>query len=241
MLHDTHCHFDAYDDPSAELAAVSKAGIRATWVTMSPASFAAAQRVAAGMNGIDIAAGLHPLEAAAREDELPTLLEQIAETRWVGEVGLDFVTEDEENREAQRRVFRAVLERCDQLGGRVITIHSRRSAGQVLDLLGDGHPGAVLHWFSGDETALERALAQRRWYSVNTAMVRSSTRRTMVAQMPADRVLLESDGPYIEIDGRPARPRDGELVVQHLASLWGRSREDVRGQLSENYAELTGG
>ena len=72
------------------------------------------------------AIGLHPELVVSHAHELPDLLRMIDQTRYVGEVGLDYVTPDVTLRRKQRRVFEAILKRSAELGDRVLTVHSRR-------------------------------------------------------------------------------------------------------------------
>ncbi len=133
-----------------------------------------------------------------------------------------------------------VLDACARAGGRIMSIHSRRAATAVLDLL-EGHTGAgipVLHWFSGNRRDLERAISLGCWFSVGPAMLRSGRGRELAELMPRDRILTESDGPFAQIDGAALMPwqvRDALLV---LADLWRTSAADVENAIQDNLKAL---
>lgn len=250
MWIDTHCHIDAYTDPNPEgvLRACIANGMGVVWVMTLPEVFEASQalmsRVLPEASGCFVGAGLHPFHAHTHGGQLDTLKSQIEQTLWVGEVGLDGEDTSPEVQASQRKVFGVVLETCAGLGEseRVLSIHSRRAAGPVLDMLDGGFARAVLHWFSGDATALERAVSERRWFSVNPAMVNSRSGRVILKALPRDRVLLESDGPYMQVAGKPVLPWElCDIVVPALASLWEVSQDQVAAQIQANQVALLSG
>lgn len=180
------------------------------------------------------ALGLHP--ERAREHELALLDTLLDETRYVGEIGLDYVTDDVDDREAQHRVFVTFLDRCASRGNKVLTVHSRRAADDVVAMVGRSFPGAViLHWFSGSLRALKSAVAQGCYFSVNTAMVVSTSGMRLIREMPQERILTETDGPFIMVSGRPARPADIETVVSGLASLWSLDPDEASATILGNF------
>jgi TatD DNase family protein len=185
------------------------------------------------------AVGLHPELAAQRRHELPKLLELIERTTFVGEVGLDYVTTDASDRAIQRKVFEAVLSRCAELEGKVISVHSRKATSDVVAMAGQASPSAViLHWFSGPLGLLERALDTGCYFSVNPAMVRSASGQEIVKRIPKSRILTETDGPFVKIKGKAARPRDLAIVISYLAQLWQLADQDVMQLISLNFSNV---
>ena len=123
----------------------------------------------------------------------------------------------------------------------MISLHSRRAAGAVLDAL-EKEPNAgvpILHWFSGSKRDLERAIRLGCWFSVGPAMLRSEAGRGLAAAMPRDRVLTETDAPFAQIDGRPLMPWDVVLTYPVLAEIWQCSEGDVSRQILSNLRRLT--
>lgn len=241
-LVDTHCHLDLYPDHASVLAESERAGIYTIAVTNTPSVFRHSASLTRDARFVRTALGLHPEFARAREHELALLDTLIEETRYVGEIGLDYVTDDTEDREAQRRVFTAFLDRSAARGNKVLTIHSRRAADDVVAMVGESFPGTViLHWFSGPPRVFRRAIAQGCYFSVNTAMLASASGARLIQEMPRERVLTETDGPFISISGRPARPVDIEKVILNLASLWNLDLEEAAGNIWRNFAKTLGG
>ena len=117
-----------------------------------------------------------------------------------------------------------------------MTIHSRAAASLVLDHL-EAHPGAglpVLHWFSGTEDELERAIAMGCWFSVGPAMLRGTKGKSLASLIPLERILTESDGPLARRGGKPLMPWDVNEAEVVLGRLFDISESDVHRQLCRN-------
>jgi TatD DNase family protein len=239
MLLDAHCHLDLYPDFARVLSEIESKRVATIAVTNAPSVFRKCVELMANSRFVRVAAGLHPQLVAERSSELPLLLELIRETTYVGEVGLDFTNADTVNRAAQRRVFEQVLATCAASGHRVLSVHSRRAAADVVEMVGDHFRGSViLHWFSGTATVLAKAIASGLFFSVNPAMILSEQGRKLIAKMPRDRILTESDGPFVAIGGRPAEPPDVSLVVRYLADVWSLDEREVRTQITATFQAL---
>ncbi len=236
MLLDTHCHIDLYPDYAQLIEEVEAQSIHTIAVTTTPSVFKHLQSLVSSRRFIHPAIGLHPELALQRQRELSLWLELLPETHYVGEVGLDFVTQDVENRRIQRRVFEQVVKSCAESGDKILTIHSRRAATEVVDIIGPNFPGqAILHWYSGSLKVLERGLKNGLFFSVNPAMLASDNGLKIVRAIPPDRLLTETDGPFVQLGGKSARPQSVAMVVRHLALLWERDENDVVTQIESNF------
>jgi TatD DNase family protein len=240
-LVDTHCHLDLYPDPPALLSRIEETGIHTVAVTNAPSVFAHTLRLVAKSRFVRAAVGLHPELVNTHGQERPLLWHHLEDTRFVGEVGLDYVTTDEGERALQRKVFREVLDRCAEAADKVLTVHSRRSASDVIDMVGAGFPGAViLHWFSGTLKEAARATTNRCYFSVNPAMVKSRSGQALIQQLNPDFVLTETDGPFVVLGKEPARPHDVSIVIRHLAGVWGCEEETAQERVFANFQRLIG-
>jgi TatD DNase family protein len=238
---DLHAHLDLYPDPAATTKECIKRNIFVLSVTTTPSAWLGTAALAKDATRIRTAVGLHPQIAQERQGELALFEELLPQSRYVGEIGLDGGPELKNTWNVQRRVFDEILRMCSAAGGRIMTIHSRRAAGPVLDSLSsmDDAGVAVLHWFSGSRRELQRAIDQGCWFSVGPAMLIGEKGRAMTAIMPPDRVLTESDGPFAQIDGRPLNPWDAATAEGTLASIWSVNEEEVKQQLAANLRRLT--
>lgn len=239
VLADTHCHLDLYPDYAEVLNESDRLGIEIIAVTNTPSVFRACVALTRSSPHAHPAVGLHPQLAFQRHRELRLLPDLLKETRFVGEIGLDFVTQDPADRQTQRRVFATILEQCARYGDKVLTIHSRRAAAEVIDMIGPSYPGTIiLHWFSGPLRELQTAIRFGCFFSVNPAMLTSQAARRLIAAIPHDRILVETDGPFVTVGGRAARPAHVQDVVAGLAALWGIDTTAVVTRLGENYRRI---
>lgn len=237
---DFHSHLDLYPDPHATARECAARGMYVLSVTTTPSAWVGTHALAEGMPRVRTALGLHPQIAHERKHELPIFERHMGATRYVGEIGLDGSPELKRHWGDQVQVFDTILALCVAAGGKILSVHSRRAASPVLDHL-EKYPAAgipVLHWFSGTQRELSRAVDLGCWFSVGPAMLAGERGRLLTSRMPRERVLTETDGPFAQVDGRPASPWDVERAVDQLAMVWRTSREETSGQLLENFQRI---
>ncbi|PRZ52297.1 TatD DNase family protein [Paraburkholderia fungorum] len=237
---DFHCHLDLYPNAREVYKEASRRNDFTWLVTTSPKAFTASSRVLGVSPNVLITPGLHPEIAHERASELDLLLEQLATVRAVGEIGLDGSPRYKQHYEIQRRIFSAVVERCADLGGRTLSIHSRRAVKDVLAELArrPGYGTAVLHWFSGTQSELKAAANQGCWFSIGPAMFDSANGRSLAASMPRNRVVPESDGPFAKLAGETIMPWSANDTASRLSVLWGLPFEDTAEALISNGKQL---
>lgn len=239
---DFHCHLDLYRDHAALIVECDREAVATLTVTTTPKAWPRNRDMAASSRHVRAALGLHPQLVAEREGELPLFHRHLAETRYVGEVGLDAGPRFYKSFEAQERVFESVLRACAEQGGKIITIHSVRAVAKVLGHLerhlppGRGRP--VLHWFTGTAAEARRAANIGCYFSINIEMIRSPKHRALVVALPMDRLLTETDGPFVEVEGRPTRPRDVIHAVAELADVRNVSPDEMATRIVSNLAAL---
>jgi TatD DNase family protein len=239
-LLDTHCHLDQYASPLAVLGDARQADVEIIAVTDNPDAYRRLRtRLGARAGDVTVALGLHPAsQAAAAPGQLTRFLRMLPDTDWVGEVGLDYrpgVTAAERRR--QRTAFETILDH-DQIRSKILTVHSRGAADETVDLLSEVSCRAILHWFTGNQAVAERAAAKGLWFSVNPAMTRNSRGRQLIARLPAERVLCETDGPYCHLSGRPATPADLPVLARTIGEIWGTDLRETTQRLASNSSQL---
>ena len=238
-LFDTHIHLDLYPDPAALVRQADQVQTYVVAVTNTPSVFEATQRLTEASKFVRPAIGLHPELAVERQLELPLFERLLSRTRYVGEVGLDFVTSDTLERTIQQAVFRRILDLCQASGDKILTIHSCRAEKEVVQAIGPSFAGrAILHWFSGPLNVARQAINNGLYFSINPAMVRSKKFSELLAVVPRERILLETDGPFVQLGTRPAQPADTIVVVQALAARWHLTNEQVGQLLFDNFRQV---
>ena len=210
VLADMHCHLDFSSDMAALARLAQAHGVAAFSNTVTPEGYLAARDALTGFPNVRTGVGLHPWWVAdgrcgAEQVELACRL--IQETRFVGEVGLDFAPRREGTFETQLDAFERIVDACCAQNGKVISIHAVRSATAVLDVLERHHAtrsnACILHWFSGSSQELARARELGCHFSVNPNMLATKRGRAYAQQIPPERLLLETD-----------LPEEGETTAQ---------------------------
>ncbi len=142
----------------------------------------------------------------------------------------------------QKRVFRTVLERCAESGDKVLTVHSIRSASAVLDMieahLPRGRGKVVMHWFTGGRAEALRAAALGCYFSINAEMALGERGRALIAELPIERLLTETDGPFTQTQGRPTRPSDVYLALEAIGRIRKMSVEVLGDSVRNNLKAL---
>jgi TatD DNase family protein len=192
---------------------------------------------------VRVALGLHPQLVTERAAEVPLFERFLSETRYVGEVGLDAGPRYFKSFTDQERVFSRILAACAEHGDQILTLHSVRAVRKVLDdlesrLLRD-HGRAVLHWFTGTPAGARRAVELGCYFSINSGMMNSPRHRALVAKLPLDRLLTETDGPFVSINDRVVRPLDVARTLAMLADTLALSAVEAEHLVLRNLAALT--
>lgn len=246
MLFDTHCHlhharFDA--DRDEALTRAREAGVtRLLLVSTSVEDARVALDLAERHEGMFVAVGVHP-EGAARWDDgtRRALLELIRHprARAIGEVGLDYHWDYP--RDAQERAFRAQIRLAREVGLPLV-IHDRDAHADVLRILeeeGAREVGGVLHCFSAGWPEAEQGLALGFALGIGGSVTypRNDALRAVVRQAPADRLVVETDSPYLAPQARRGQrnePALVRLVAEAVAAERGLPFEEVARQTFRN-------
>ena len=235
---DTHAHLDALEDATGALERARAAGVqRVIAIGSGLVSARATREIAEREDGVYVAAGVHPHQAADGEDPRRVVT---AEAVAVGEIGLDFFR-DYAPRDEQRRVFAAQLDLAAELGKPVV-IHSRAAADETAQML-DGFRGKVLlHCFSSPEllpVALDRGYYVS--FAGNVTYPKADDLREAAIRVPAGLLLAETDCPYLSpqpVRGRPNEPAHVVHTVAALAEARGEAADELAAQIDANAAAL---
>jgi TatD DNase family protein len=244
---DTHAHLDACAEPADDLVArAGDAGVeRIVAVGSGLESCRETLAITRRHEGVFAALGIHPHQAgdpdAAATDELRELL---ADPRAVavGETGLDHYR-DYAPRNRQLELFARQLELADELGKPVV-IHTRAASDETAAALADFPGAVVLHCFSAPEllpVALERGYYVS--FAGNVTYPKAAELRAAARAVPRERLLAETDSPYLSPQPRRGRPNEPANVV-HTVAVLAEARDehedDLAQQLDANAAAAFG-
>jgi TatD DNase family protein len=238
---DSHCHL-TMSDAGAALARAREQGVRGFVVPGTKLDDAPrAVAVAEGNDDVWAAVGFHPHEAKDCDDAAFAEIERLARHEKVvaiGEAGLDY-----HYMHSPRETQMAVLERHIDLAKRLdkpIIIHNRESTADMVEILGRAGARGILHSFT-ESLDVARTLIDKGYFISFSGIVTFRTAqplRDVAKALPHDRVLIETDTPYLA--PVPFRGRDNEpayviKIAELLASLWGMTIEAVAEQTTSNF------
>jgi len=252
MLIDSHCHLD-FPDFAGELDAVvgrARAADIARMVTISTRVARHAELLAIAERFPDVycSVGTHPHHADEELDiTAADLLSRAQHSKVVaiGEAGLDYHYE-RSPRAAQERGFRTHIKAARD-SGLPLVIHSREADADTARILeeetGQGAFPAVLHCFTGGPELARRAIALGLFISFTGILTfkNSATLRAIAAELPADRILVETDAPYLApspFRGKRNEPAYVGEVAKVLAEARGVPFEEIAQQTTDNFFAL---
>lgn len=241
-LVDFHCHLDLYPDYDVLFTECDRKAIHTLAVTTTPKAWGRNRQLAAQTDHVRVALGIHPQLIRERASEFDLWKELLPQTRYVGEVGLDASPQFYKSFEIQKQIFQQVLIHCAAAGEKILSVHSVRSAGIILDMI-ESHlvqssSRAVLHWFSGSPKEAKRAVDLGCYFSINAEMLKSERHLAVLKEIPETRILTETDGPFTMRQGRPSRPDDIADVLERLSRVMNISMNDLSNQILCNLNEL---
>jgi TatD DNase family protein len=237
---DTHAHLDALEDAYGAVERAREAGVaRIVTIGTGIESCRAALEIAEANEGVYAALGIDPHQAgtdeAARVSELRELFGD-AKAVAVGETGLDYHY-GADRRSEQRQLFEAQLELARELQLPVV-IHTREANGDTEAILRRHEGIVVMHCFS--EPGLLGVGLERSWYfsfAGNVTYPKAQELRDAAAHIPADRLLAETDSPYLApqpVRGRTNEPAFVTHTLTTLADVRGEDAGELAGQIDAN-------
>lgn len=239
---DFHCHLDLYPDLEMAIQSCDDSKTATLAVTTTPKAFRKNAQLAGKSKFVRAGLGLHPQLVHERWGELPLFEALLPETRYVGEVGLDASPQFYRSFERQTDVFRQILKLCTKSGNKILSVHSLRATSKVLDhieeLMPRGSGKIVLHWFSGSQAEAERAASLGCYFSINQAMFRTEKATSIIKKLPLDKIITETDGPFIEVDGAEIQPGHVSEAVNLLSSALSKNVESMRQSIVKNFIDL---
>jgi TatD DNase family protein len=254
---DSHCHLaDAVFAPDLDsvVSRARAAGLSAALVILAAGDTgeaAQAERLAAMWPDVRFAVGVHPHQAhefaGSPERAAALVRDQIAATpaaRAIGEIGLDYHY-DFSPRPIQQQVFRSQLRVARELA-RPVVIHTREADEDTIALLRDegrGELSGVIHCFTGGPSLAHAALELGFYISVAGIVTfpRASDLRVTLGGVPIDRLLTETDSPFlapVPYRGSRNEPAHVSRVVAALSELRGMAASELARQTTANFHTL---
>ena len=238
---DTHAHLEMCDgEPEDVAAAAADAGVSRILTIGREQAVGLAEQIP----GVWAVVGVHPHESAEVGDPAAAVRELIGHPRAVavGECGLDFYR-DYAPRHAQRRAFAAQIEVANE-AGLPLVIHTRAADDETFAMLESAEVAVVLHCFGSVgrlDDALERGYLVS--FAGNVAYPKAEDLREAARRVPDDRILAETDAPYLAPPphrGRPNQPAYVMRTLEVLAGERGVDRAVLEAQIDANATRVFG-
>lgn len=235
---DVHCHIDQFAKPPMVARKTEDNGIITIAMTSLPEHFNLGYPHLTNFKYIRLALGFHPMLAGKNIFDENLFRTLAAKTSYIGEIGLDFSEKDTSRRQSQTDVLDKIFEIVSDRP-RFISLHSRRAEKSLFDILSNHKiKKAVFHWYSGSLKMIDKLVSADHFFSINPAMIKSKNGQKVIEKIPVDRILTESDGPYVKTKGKPAEPKDVRLVIEHLKIVWNKSFDEIDQIVRRNFKNI---
>jgi len=241
MIIDTHCHIDMYPNPIQVLNECEKRGVTVISMTSLPSHFELGYNHFIDKKKVRQALGFHPLIIKNYDTtEILKFEKLINKTSYIGEIGLDFSREGINTKDLQIQVFTKILSIIkNNTSRKILSLHSRGAEKEVLNrLIENKIKYAIFHWYSGNIGVIENILKAGYYFSINTSMIKSKKGSDIISRIPLDRLLIESDGPYIDNKGKPIYSYDLIEVYNYLAKKNNISVDEITNIIKVNFFTL---
>lgn len=234
---DTHVHIDFYSDINKTIKDIISNKVTSVFVTHLPELYNKYYKQIKLINTIYLALGYHPNII----NEYPfhyDLFDKLSKTtRFIGEVGLDYaITKSEKTRNKQKEVFDTI---CAISQNHIFSVHSRKAEEDVLDILIKNNiKSAIFHWYTGEVELIDEILKQGYYFSINPAMIRSPNGRTILRNIPLNRILVETDGPFTKLNGEIINSKHFENIYKEFAEFYSLDYEQFGEIVDINFKNL---
>lgn len=236
---DYHCHLDLYPNPLKIFDEVKSKKADVLAVTTSPRAYIKTSQYFSDSEKVRVAVGFHPELVALRQNEWTLFMQTIKKCRYIGEIGIDGSRRFRDSLDIQTTFFREALIEAEKEPGHIISIHSRGATKQVLTSIECTKKNykPVLHWFMGSIKEVEWAIELGCWFSVNPKMCESKQGQNIINRIPQNRILPETDAPFVMLKNRPYYPWD-ETVPKYVAEINNTSLGSVLTMFNDNLRRL---
>lgn len=242
-LVDMHMHAGFADDPVAFAHALAGAGIASFANTVTPDEYERLSPMLADISTMHLGLGLHPWRIdtpglGKLDDALDVFETQLATTRFVGEIGLDFWPTRAHTKDEQIDALTRIARYCAVAGGKLVSLHAVKAERELLDILESSgcleRCTCILHSYAGSSDQLMRAVEDGCLFSLGRRTLATKRGREYARILPDDRLLVESDLPASQDAPASANEIASELewAIDELARIREAEPERLREAIS---------
>lgn len=200
MIYDAHYHLDLMDNMAGFIKEMQNSDMSLFAVGTTPKAYDREVQFCRNIPRIKVGLGMHPQLISSGYDDMKLFKTSFEKSHYIGEVGLDFSKEYIQTKEVQVQVFRDIVKLCEQCGEKVVSVHSRKSANIVIEILREYRTQRsnkyIFHWYTGTIPQLEKAIELGCYFSINPSMLKTKSGLEIINTVPIERMLLETDAPF---------------------------------------------
>jgi TatD DNase family protein len=243
VLLDCHAHLDHFEGADLEraLEQIAERRILTIGVSMDPQGYERSLQIASQSPFVVPALGVHPWNAPRHAGDLPRLEDLVAEAPMIGEIGLDHhFVDDPALYHDQLWVFEYFLAKAAEQN-KTVNVHTKGAEADVVAAMRRFRPPRVIvHWYSGPIAQLDELVESGAFFTVGVEIMSSDEIRRVAREIPADRLLTETDAPGAGrwLSGVAGMPADLEGVVDTLAAGRGLGRRTLESLVRDNFLRL---
>ncbi len=235
-LIDSHFHLDHYRNHKELYDTINTLEQYTLCVTNTPGVFVSCKNLYKETKYVKFALGFHPQEKSLSAKDFSDFMILINRTNYVGEVGMDFSSDDYIPKEQQIDFFGRIVDLCASKS-KLMSVHLRKSEVEAIEIIRRYHPKrCIIHWFTGTTAQLEELITLGCYFSINANMIRNKNTKSKLLAIPQNRILVESDGPFTKVDGKKYAPElllpAYQIIAQHFQN------PDLFDQVYTNFKEL---
>lgn len=217
---DFHVHMDFYKNPEEIIKTYEEKQIYSLFVTNLPQIYEVHLKKYNKYKYIKLALGYHPEMLDYYSFEESIFNKYFNSTNYIGEVGIDGSKKYSHNLETQATIFDYICSKVNN-GPKIMTIHSKKAEEIVLQILKKYNiKFAVFHWYSGSIKTLKEIVDNGYYFSINPSMLQSQKGKEILNNIPFDRMLYESDGPFTKYNKRITEPNNLEDIYNDFNNFY---------------------
>ena len=231
-----HIHLDLYKNALQMAKLLNKNNNFSLCVTTSPRAWLVTSRVFEQFTNIKVALGLHPQVVMQKQNELQLFIDNIQNCVFIGEIGIDGGKECLSTKLKQIEFFDRIIFECNKVGKRILSIHSKHAEKEVCNILlkNENIGTAIMHWYTGNLTTLNSLLDYGCYFSINPMMMYSASARKIISCIPLEKILIETDGPFVSEKTVLFFPWNQGELISFLAKNYEISIMEMKSQLIRN-------